>query len=301
MNNKAWVFLILSNLFWAGNLIFGKYTASEFPPIWTAFLRWIIALIFLIPLAQFIEKPSWFRVWKKNWIIIVLLSAIGVVIYNFLVYSSLQYTSAINGSLINSLTPAFIMIFSLVFLKEKISPIQVLGLIISFIGVLTVLTKGNLFQVFHTQYNKGDAIMLLSVIFWAVYSLLGKKAKEIPVITLVTMTAIIGILMMIPFIFFQPIHSEKVTSLGIIGIIYLGVFPSVGSFIFWNKGIKLLGAGIAGISLNLMPIFTAVIALILGHGLSMSQIAGGVIVIVGMLITTVKKNALQPKKRLSTT
>ncbi|SDP23756.1 Threonine/homoserine efflux transporter RhtA [Paenibacillus sp. yr247] len=298
MKYKAWVFLILCNLFWAGNLIFGKYTAAEFPPIWIAFLRWAIALIFLIPMAQLIEKPSWLQIWKKNWVVILLMSTIGVVVYNYLTYSSLQFTSPINGALINSLTPALIMLFSVIFLKEKINSFQIIGLIVSFIGVLTVLTKGNLLQVFQ-QYNKGDAILLLSILFWTIYSLLGKKAKHIPSITMVAMIAIIGVLIMLPFIILQPLHVRNVTSLGITGIIYLGVFPSVGSFIFWNKGIKMLGAGTAGISMNLVPIFTAIIALILGQGLALSQIVGGMIVILGMLFTSVKKKASESKKGLS--
>ncbi|KRE44244.1 hypothetical protein ASG85_32885 [Paenibacillus sp. Soil724D2] len=152
------------------------------------------------------------------------------------------------------------MLFSLIFLREKVSAFQFIGLITSFIGVLIVLTKGNLLQLFHTQYNEGDAIMLLAVLCWAAYSLLLKKAKGIPPVTLVAMIAMVAAILMIPFLFFQPIHSDKITSLGIIGVIYMGVFPSVGSFIFWNQGVKILGASKAGITMNLIPVFTAIIS-----------------------------------------
>ncbi|WP_445490841.1 DMT family transporter [Niallia sp. 03133] len=299
MKYKAWILLVLCNLFWAGNMIFGKFSAAEFPPVWTAFLRWVIALVFLIPMAQFIEKPSWLQYWKKNWVIILLMSATGVVVYNYLIYTSLQYTSSTNGALINSLTPALIMIFSLIFLREKITGFLFIGLIISFIGVLIVLTKGNLLQVFHAQYNKGDAIMVSAIIFWTIYSLFGKKAKSIPSVTLVAMTAMVGSVIMLPFLVLQPLHVEKVTSMGIVGIVYLGIFPSVGSFIFWNKGIKMLGASTAGISMNLIPIFTAIITLILGEGLESSQIIGGMLVIVGMLFTSIRRKQETNKKVLS--
>jgi drug/metabolite transporter (DMT)-like permease len=299
MKYKAWAVLVLCNLFWAGNMIFGKYTAVEFPAIWMVFLRWVIALVFLIPMAQFIEKPSWLQVWKKNWVLILLLSASGIVIYNFLTYTSLQYTSSMNSSLINSLTPALIMLLSMVFLKEKISVFQILGLITSFTGVLIVLTKGNLLQVFHAPYNKGDAVMVLSIVFWAVFSLLGKKAKHISSVTLVALTAICGALLMLPFLFTQPLLFKNVTSAGMMGVIYLGIFPSVGSFIFWNNGIKLLGAGTAGISMNLLPVFTAVLAFLLGQGLAATQMMGGVIVIAGMLLTSIKRKQIAPQKGLS--
>ncbi|MFX3616486.1 MAG: DMT family transporter [Sporolactobacillus sp.] len=288
MKYKAWILLVLCNLFWAGNMVFGRYSTAEFPPVWVTFLRWIIALFFLIPMAHFIEKPSWFQVWKKYWFLILLMSVTGIAIYNFLTYTALQYTSPTNGSLINSLTPALIMIFSLIFLHERISGIQIMGLILSFFGVLIVLTKGDLLQVFNNHYNRGDGIMILAILFWTTYSLISKKAKNIPSITLVTLTAIVGSFIMLPFLFFQPLHFERITSLGIVGILYLGIFPSVFSFIFWNKGIHRLGATSAGVSMNLIPIFTAIIVLILGRGLMISQVLGGFIVIIGMVLTSMK-------------
>lgn len=119
MKVRAWFFLILANLFWAGNLMFGKAVTSDFPPIWASFLRWVIAAIVLIPLAQLVEKPNWLKVWKNNWGILLFLSLVGVVSYTLLTYTALQHTSSTNGSLINSLTPAVMIVLSLVFLKEK--------------------------------------------------------------------------------------------------------------------------------------------------------------------------------------
>ncbi|WP_435164916.1 DMT family transporter [Paenibacillus glycanilyticus] len=296
MKYKAWIFLILANLFWAGNMIFGKFSAVEFPAVWTAFLRWAVALILLIPIAHFMEKPSWLQIWKKNWAFFILLGAIAIVIYSYLSYASLRFTSPTNGALINTLTPALILIFSLLFLKEKVSIFQFIGLITSFIGVLIVLTKGNLLQLFQNQYNKGDALMFLAVLCWSVYSLLLKKAKGIPPVTLVTNIAIVGIILMIPFLFLQPLRTQEVTSFGIIGIIYLGVFPAVGSFIFWNQGVKVLGAGKAGITMNLIPVFTAIISFILGQGLVISQVVGGLITIAGMIFTSIKQKQDSPEK-----
>lgn len=102
MKAKAWVFLTLANLFWAGNLIFGKSVTTDFPPIWASFLRWAIAAAVLIPMAQLAEKPNWLKVWRSNWRILLFLSLAGVVVYTLLTYTALQYTSSTNGSLINS-------------------------------------------------------------------------------------------------------------------------------------------------------------------------------------------------------
>lgn len=292
MKYKAWTFLIGANLFWAGNIILGKLIVAEFPAAWTVFLRWVVGLILLIPIAQFIDKPSWNQIWRKNWALIISLAALSIVIYTYLSYASLQFTSATNSALFTTLTPGLIVLFSLIILREKVNAFQFIGLIASFIGVLIVLTKGNLLQLFRTHYNEGDAIMLLAVLSWTAYSLLLKKAKGIPPVTLVAMIALVGAILMIPFLFIQPIHFEKITSLGIIGVIYMGVFPSVGSFIFWNQGVKILGASKAGITMNLIPVFTAIISVILGHVLELSQMLGGLLTIAGMLLIALKRKQL---------
>lgn len=285
MKTKAWLFLILANLFWAGNLMFGKAVTSDFPPIWASFLRWGIAAVVLIPLAQLVEKPDWLKVWKKNWGILLFLSLVGVVSYTLLTYTALRHTSSTNGSLINSLTPAVMIVLSLLFLKEKITGWQGAGLLLSFLGVLTVLTKGHLLGLFSTHYNQGDGIMLVAVFLWAIYSILGKRAQHLPPITFVAFTSVIGVVCMIPLLFLQPLHIERITSFGITGIIYLGLFPSIGSFLFWNRGVKELGAGKASITMNLMPIFTAILSVMIGQELLISQMIGGAIVIAGMLLS----------------
>lgn len=302
MKAKAWVFLTLANLFWAGNLIFGKSVTTDFPPIWASFLRWAIAAAVLIPMAQLAEKPNWLKVWRSNWGLLLFLSLAGVVFYTILTYTALQYTSSTNGSLINSLTPAVMTVFPLLFLKGKMTGLQGVGLALSFIGVLTVLTKGHLLGVFSTHYNQGDGILLATVFLWAIYSIFGKRAQHLPPITFVAFTALIGVICMVPLLFIQPLHTGNVTAFGMIGVIYLGLFPSIGSFLFWNKGVKELGPSTASITMNLMPIFTAILSVMVGQKLLVSQIIGGVIVIAGMLLSAnltarVASAKSKPKRR----
>ncbi|KQX48612.1 DMT family transporter [Paenibacillus sp. Root444D2] len=285
MKTRAWIFLVLANLFWAGNLIFGKSVTSDFHPIWASFLRWAIAAVVLIPIAQLVEKPNWLKIWKNNWGILLFFSLVGVVSYTLLTYTALQHTSSTNGSLINSLTPAVMIVLSLLFLKDKITVWQGVGLVLSFLGVLTVLTKGHLLGVFSTHYNQGDGILMVAAFLWAIYSIISKRVQHLPPITFVAFTASIGDVCMLPLLFIQPLHKEHITAFGITGIIYLGLFPSIGSFLFWNQGIKELGPSKASITMNLMPIFTAIISLMVGQELLVSQIVGGVIVIVGMLLS----------------
>ncbi|MCM3626529.1 DMT family transporter [Paenibacillus glycanilyticus] len=285
MKTKAWLFLVLANLFWAGNLIFGKSVTADFPPIWVSFLRWAIAAVVLIPMAQLVEKPNWLKVWRNNWGLLLFLALVGVVFYTLLTYTALQHTSSTNGSLINSLTPAVMIVLSLLFLKDKISVWQGAGLVLSFLGVLTVLTKGHLLGVFSTHYNEGDGILLIAVFLWAIYSIISKRAQHLPPITFVAFTAFIGVICLIPLLFTQPLHIERISELGVTGVLYLGLFPSIGSFLFWNQGVKVLGPGKASITMNLMPIFTAILSVLTGQELLVTQVIGGVIVIAGMLLS----------------
>ncbi|MBM7569185.1 DMT family transporter [Paenibacillus sacheonensis] len=285
MKVKAWIFLVAANLFWAGNLIFGKAVTADFPPVWASFLRWAIAAVVLIPMAQLVEKPNWLKVWRNNWGLLLFLSIVGVMFYTLLTYTALEHTSSTNGSLINSLTPAVMIVLSLLFLKDKISAWQGGGLVLSFLGVLTVLTKGHLLGVFSTHYNRGDGILLVAVFLWATYSIISKRVQHLPPITFVAFTALLGVICMAPLLFIQPLQTEHITAIGITGVLYLGLFPSIGSFLFWNQGVKMLGPGKASITMNLMPIFTAILSVITGQALLVSQIVGGVIVIAGMLMS----------------
>jgi drug/metabolite transporter (DMT)-like permease len=283
---KAWLFLLLCNLFWSGNMIVGKLVTDSFPPIWMVGIRWFIAFLFLFPLACFIEKPNWLKVIKENYGVLLFMSITGTFVYNWLTYVALQHTTSLNASLICALNPAMIMIFSFFILKTRIKKIQVLGLIISFIGVLLVITKGHPFLAFQLNYNIGDGFMMMCVIMWGLYSVIGKKANSIPPITTIAITAFFGGAATVPFLITAPLDFSNLTSASILGIIFIGVFPSFLSFLLWNIGNRMLTPAVAGLSINSLCIFTAVISFIIGEKILISQIIGGVIIVTGIVLSS---------------
>lgn len=286
MKFKAWIFLFLCNLFWSGNMIVGKLVTNYFPPIWMVSIRWFIAFLFLFPLAYFIEKPNWLKIIKENYVVLLFMSITGTFVYNWATYVALQYTTSLNASLISALNPAMIMIFSFFISKTKIKKIQVLGLIISFIGVLLVITKGKPFLAIQLDYNIGDAFMIMCVIIWGIYSVIGKKATHIPPITTIAITAFFGFLATIPFLIIVPLDFSELTSTPILGIIFIGVFPSFLSFLIWNIGNRILTPAVAGLSLNSLCIFTVIINFIIGEQILISQIIGGIIIITGIFLSS---------------
>jgi drug/metabolite transporter (DMT)-like permease len=289
MKYKAFLFLGLCNLLWAGNFTFGKVVIHEFSPLWITFLRWVIAISFLLPIAVVYEKLNYKKlktILKESWVTLSCMGITGGILFNVFTYSALQYTSPTNGTLVFSLTPAITMIFSFFIWKEKISFLQAAGLSISFLGVATLLTGGNILQIFHMEYNKGDLLMIGADVCWMIYAYLCKKSDTVPPITAVALSSLIAVFIMIPFLTMQPLDVHKISIVGIYGVLYIGVFASVCAFILWNFSVRTVGASTANLTINLIPVYTAIITLLMGEVISTIQLWGGVMVIMGLLLTS---------------
>ncbi|WP_409303410.1 DMT family transporter [Peribacillus sp. SCS-155] len=286
------MFLILANLFWAGNYMFGKYVVEDMSPLQMTFSRWLIAVFLMFPLAHFIERPNWKLVWRE-WKILVVMAVLGIIGYNFLLYEALRFTTPMNASLVNSINPALIVLFAFLFLKEKISRTNIIGLAVSLLGVILVLTRGQIQKLLETNYNLGDLLMLAAILVWTVYSIVGRRTKHIPPISATAVSVVFALILLLPFILASGIQlpSQKES---LIGIIYMGIFPSVGSFIFWNISVREIGPSKAGVYLNLITVFTAIFSLVMGQSITAVQIIGGILVFTGVYLTSQgrKKNAI---------
>lgn len=277
--------LILANLFWAGNYIFGKFVVTELSPTWITFLRWALALLLLLPLSYWLEKPDYRSILKTSTVPLIGLGLLGVIGYNLFLYAALIYTSPVNASVVNTLNPAVILLFSSILLKERMNIIQISGFIVSLFGVLFILTNGHLAYVFDIQYNQGDLYMLGAILVWTFYSILGKRIP-VPPITATAISVLFSVLILLPFVIMQPVNLLELSPRAISGIVYMWLFPSVCSFIFWNAAVRNLGANQSAIYLNLLTVFTAMLSVLLGNPLTFSQLFGGALVIVGVILTT---------------
>lgn len=282
---RVWLFLGLGNLFWAGNYVFGKYVIAEMTPLWITLSRWVLALLFLFPIAHILEKPVWKMV-RKEWLSLLGMGILGVIFYNLILYTALEYTTATNAALVNALSPSVIVIFSFFLLQERISGIQAAGVIFSLLGALLILTQGNLSQILTTGYNKGDLLMVAAVVVWTLYSILGKRLKTVPPITATAVSGLFATVMMTPFALRQGIDLARIGTLTVIGILYIAIFASVFSFVFWNISVRAIGASQAGVSMNLIPVFTAIISSISGNKITGAQVWGGLLVFSGVYLTT---------------
>ncbi|WP_115717108.1 DMT family transporter [Gallaecimonas mangrovi] len=283
---RVYVFLVLANLFWAGNYVFGKYVVAEMTPVQMTFVRWVLAIILLFPLAHFLEKPRWREVWRA-WKVLLLLSFLGILGYNILLYEALRFTTPLNASLVNAINPALLALAAAALLGEKLSRINVLGLFISLAGVLLVLTRGRLLQLFSISYNVGDVLMLAAIVVWTFYTLIGRRLQGIPPIAATAVSASLGMVVLLPF-FLHSHFAFHLSTQATVGILYIALFPSVCSFALWNSAIRDVGAGRAGIFLNLLAVFTALLSLLVGQSINGPQLLGGALVIGGVYLTNRK-------------
>ena len=292
-NNKlAYLLLILTTLFWSGNFIVGKSASIyEIPPFSLNFYRWLFAGIILLP---FTFKEI-FK--KKNYIFnnigfFIILGISSITIFNSAVYYSLYYMQVISGVLMISTIPVWIMFISSILGIEKTNKFQIVGVILSLIGVLFIITKSNLNLIKNLDFNKGDLSMIVAMFAWAVYSALLKKKKyEISQLALLQVVIILGLIFLIP-IYFIEMNLGHMIVLGLpfyLTLSYVVIFPGLLAFFFWIKGISIIGANRAGVFLHLMPIFGAIMAMIIfGERFMYYHLLGAIFILAGITLSNKK-------------
>ena len=277
-----YLFLALANLFWAGNYVFGEMVTREISPISLTFFRWAFAVLPLLALAWLVERPNWRDAWRE-WKLHLLQSVLGLTGYTLLLYSALGLTGAVNAAVISAINPATIALAAAIFLHERLNRVQAIGIAVAFVGVTIVLTGGDLGQLVEQGFGVGDLLVIASVLAWTVYSLISRRLVT-PPITATAVQAVFAVVTMLPLIAVTGVSLPSSAG-GALGLAYIVVFPSMAGYALWNIGAARVGPSRAGIFLNLLPVFTVVIALALGATLELPAVIGGAIVIAGVYLT----------------
>lgn len=279
---RMYVFLALANLFWAGNYVFGEMVTREISPISLTFFRWAFAVLPLIAIAWLIERPTW-RTALREWKLHLLQSLLGLTGYTLLVYAALGLTGAVNAGVISAISPATIAFGAAIFLHERLNRVQVGGLVVAFLGVTVVLTRGDLGLLLEQGFGTGDLLVIGSVLAWTVYSLISRRLVT-PPITATAVQAVFAVVTMLPLIAVTGVSLPS-SAAGALGLAYIVVFPSIAGYALWNIGASRVGPARAGIFLNLLPVFVVVIALAFGATLELPAVIGGALVIAGVYLT----------------
>jgi drug/metabolite transporter (DMT)-like permease len=282
---KASLYLVLATLFWSGNFVVGQAAVASMTPLDLTFWRWALAAAPLLLLAHFVEKPDWGAVLRR-WRVLLLLSVLGMSGYTLLLYGALGYTSAVNASLITAANPALIVVMAIFLLGEKTTRLGWTGICLGLLGVLLVLTRGELQRVFSLSINTGELLMIGAIVVWGFYTILARRL-QIPAIAATAVQVVMATVMLAPFALAMNVRLPETAAEGW-SLAYIALFPSLGAYLLWNLALKSTSPGTAGNYLNLIVVFTAIITVAMGTPLSAVQIVGGLMVIAGVLLTGVK-------------
>ena len=292
-NNLAYILLFFATLFWSGNFLVGKFASFyEIPPFSLNFYRWLFAWLILAPftIQEILKKKSYIL---ENYKYYAVLGITSVTIFNSIVYYSLNFTQVISGVLMISTIPVMIIFISSILKIEKTNIFQILGVTFSFIGVILIITKANFEILMSLDFNKGDITMVIGMLSWATYSaLLKKKKHKLSQLTLLEVIISFGFIFLIPiyFIEYQMGFTINLNVNFFMILFYVVLFPGLVSFIFWIKGVSLIGANRSGVFLHMMPILSAIMAMIIFNEKFMFyHMLGALFILTGILLSNRKK------------
>ncbi|WP_416149096.1 DMT family transporter [Salipaludibacillus sp. HK11] len=290
MRIHPYLLLAIAMLFFSGNFIVGKAFEGIIPPFTLAFFRFAVGSLILLPfcIKTLIKQKA---LWRNEWKPLLGLSISGIVLFNSSLYWAVNFTSSINASIVDALTPTVAAILGFFILRESLSKIQLFGIILSFAGILAIITEGSWSVLTTLTFNRGDLIMLFGIICWAIYSIIIKlHSYKFPAIAGLVVTMVIGTIILMPIALIETYYlgiPNLFQKEILLGLAYIGIFPSAISLLLWYRGVSEIGPGKASIFFNLVPIFTTAMAItLLGENITSSQIIGGIVVLSGVYLST---------------
>jgi len=290
----AYLLLTLSVLFWAGNFIVGKFaTLFEIPPLTLNVLRWLSVWIILMP---FTYKEIYNNLTdiKRKWLVISFMGIITISTFNSVVYYALNHTQIINAVLVLASIPAATIILSSLMKIEKTNIFQLFGLFLSIVGIGSIISNGDIQKIISLNFNKGDVWMLVCVITWSLYSTLLKKNKfKYSQFTLIQLMVSAGLIFLIPQLFYEQ-------SIGLVVnfnksfffiLFYVVAFPAIAAYYCWQKGVEIIGPNRSSMFIQLMPLFSAIMAIIIfNEKFELYHFTGAAFIVSGIYLSNKKTN-----------
>lgn len=285
----AFLLLALATLFWAGNWVLGRALRDVFEPNALNFWRWLIAVLVLAPFALPRLRGRLATIRRSAGLLLVL-SFLGVASFQSLVYSGLKTTTAVNAVLLNSSMPAFMLLCSWAIDRERCASRQVAGMLISLAGILVIMARGDPASLARLSFHSGDALILLAMPVWGVYSvLLKRRPPELDGIALLFVISLIGVVLLLPAFALEAYYAPPrwPGAAGVAAALYVGLAASVGAFICWNRGVAIVGANAAGFTVHLLPAFGTLLAItFLGESFHLFHAAGIATILIGVVVAT---------------
>jgi drug/metabolite transporter (DMT)-like permease len=291
LSGKPYLILTITALFWAGNAVAGKFAVGHVSPFLLTSLRWLFALLFLLPFAIGPVRRDWPAI-MRNLPFLAFCGAIGFTLFNNLLYLALNYTTAINAAIVQASMPLVVFVLNFAFFHIRSTPLQIIGFALTLLGVALTATRGNLFNLASTQINIGDLFMLVAVAAYGIYSVALARRPQMHWISFIAIPSLMALLTSIPFTLWEASAGRLLMpdAQGWTVVFYTAIFPAILSQVFWVRGLEIIGSNRGGVFINLVPIFAAGLAVVLlGEQFHLYHAIALVLVIAGVWMSQQRK------------
>ncbi len=297
--NTIWLKLGMTAFFWGLMFHLGKYAVGSMSPESIGGWRFLIAGLVLLPLVGLREGLDWAGL-RRNLLPLTAMAVIGIGGFNVFLFYGLKHTSPVNGALIMALCPALITFLSALLMRERVSGRQLAGLALGIAGVAVVVSHGSLQALLSLSFQIGDLLVLLAASCWAVYSTIPRRfITGLPPLQITVGSIALGGVLISSFAMSTQHDFWVMPPLSVMAaVLTMSLLGSVLAYLWWNDGVKAVGAGTAALFMNLVPVFAALIGIALGQHLSVSQVLGAILVMGGVLYATWQPKATVPTELL---
>jgi drug/metabolite transporter (DMT)-like permease len=287
---QPYLLLALTSLFWAANTILGRFIVGHVPPITLAFIRWSGAFVILLPFAARHLARDWPTI-RKHAGVMTLLAFTGFSVYNTLAYYGLQFTTAINGLLLQSVAPLFVAMWTFVLFGDRLTLRQAGGICVSLTGVIVIVCHGSLAVLRALEFNRGDVCFVGALVVYGFYAAFLRKRPPMHPFSFLAAGMGAGAFFLIPAMVWELASGRTVTldAESMASFAFVCVFPSLLGYLFLNRGIELIGANRAAPFIHLVPVFGSVMAIaLLGEQFQLFHAVGYGLVFSGITVATKK-------------
>lgn len=301
---RPYLLLTLSSLLWGGNIIAGKFAIGQIDPFGLSTLRWLMAFFLILPFAYNSVRQEWDEIRRGIWWL-AFYGAIGFTTFNTLLYVSVTHTSAVSVAMIQSAIPILVMIGNFVIFKVRASALHILGVVLTIYGVLHVATQGLPMRLLGLDVNTGDGLILLACIAYAFHSLFLRYKPRIGWMSFIAVTSFFAAL---AALFYQMVLSTGLSGLvedaatlsfeGWMIVVYVALFPSIVAQATYARGVELIGPNRGSLFINLIPVFGALLAVVmLGERLELFHVIAAIFIIAGIALAETAARRGQPAPR----
>lgn len=287
---SAWaspiLLLVLTTLIWAGHSIVGRLAVGQIGPMTLTSMRWLLALAPILMAA----RPSLRRDWpvlRANWLYLLAMGALGYTAFNALFYLAAHRTSALNLSILQGGIPAFVLLGARAFLGVQFTALQALGAVVTMVGVAAIAAQGDASRLMKLAFNSGDAMMLVAVFLYAGYTVALRERPPVSALSLLAGMAFAAFVTSVPLMVWEIASGGFIwpTGRGLLTLLYVALGPAFSSQLFYMRGVELIGPGRAGVFVNLVPVFGAIMAVaLLGEPFAAYQVIALILVVGGIAV-----------------